>query len=149
MIRQPTADAPDDKLMTLYAGGDFSAFRRLFEHLAPWLRAFFRRSFSDGAIAEDLTQATFLRLHGARASYQTGRPLKPWLFSIALGVRRDELRRRHRQPRHLDNRVLDNTDSDEVADALGASATAAQPSPAIRARRCATRSVACRIRNAS
>lgn len=108
MIRQPRADPADDQLMALYAGGDFLAFRRLFEHVAPWLRAFFRRSFSDRSVADDLTQATFLRLHGARASYQAGRPLRPWLYSIALGVRRDELRRRQRQPRQVDSGALDN-----------------------------------------
>ncbi len=125
MIRERTADPGDDQLMTLYAEGDFSAFRRLFEHLAPWLRAFFRRSFSDGATAEDLTQATFLRLHGARTSYQIGRPLKPWLFSIALGVRRDEVRRRQRQPRHVDDAVLDVTDTDAQSEVLTASAVLA------------------------
>ena len=86
MVPQPRpadASAAEEQLMTLYAGGDVLAFRRLFDRLAPWLRSFFRRSFSDFATADDLTQATFLRLHGARASYQLGRPLKPWLFSIA------------------------------------------------------------------
>jgi len=83
--------------MALYAGGDLSAFRRLFERLAPWVRRFFRRRFPDRAVADDLTQATFLRLHGARTSYQLGRPVKPWLFAIAAGVGRDELRRRRRQ----------------------------------------------------
>jgi RNA polymerase sigma-70 factor (ECF subfamily) len=102
MVNQPGPDAAVEQLMTLYAGGDPLAFRRLFDRLAPWLRAFFRRSFSDSAVADDLTQATFLRLHGARASYQLGRPLKPWLFSIAASVRRDELRRRYHQPHQVD-----------------------------------------------
>jgi RNA polymerase sigma-70 factor (ECF subfamily) len=127
MIRQPTADSPDDQLMTLYAGGDFSAFRRLFEHLAPWLRAFFRRSFPDRAIADDLTQATFLRLHGARATYQTGRPLKPWLYAIALGVRRDELRRRRRQPRELVPPRFESDDGDALAGVAAAPVTDASP----------------------
>jgi RNA polymerase sigma-70 factor (ECF subfamily) len=106
MTTQPMPDAAVEQLMDLYAGGDTLAFRRLFDRLAPWLRAFFRRSFSDLAVAEDLTQATFLRLHGARASYQLGRPLKPWLFSIAASVRRDEIRRRRHQPHQVDVRQV-------------------------------------------
>jgi RNA polymerase sigma-70 factor (ECF subfamily) len=116
-MNQPTPEPVEEQLMTLYAGGDVLAFRRLFDRLAPWLRAFFRRSFSDFAIADDLTQATFLKLHGARASYQVGRPLKPWLFSIAASVRRDELRRRYHQPRAIDERPLDDgaLDDDRAA----------------------------------
>lgn len=124
MSRQPRPDPAADQLMTLYAGGDLSAFRILFERVGPWLRAFFRRSFSDGAVAEDLTQATFLRLHGARGTYQSGRPLRPWLFSIALGVRRDELRRRKRQPKQVDDQVLDH------AEASGNAATPLMIAPA-------------------
>jgi RNA polymerase sigma-70 factor (ECF subfamily) len=115
MVDQPGPDTAVEHLMNLYAGGDPLAFRRLFDRLAPWLRAFFRRSFSDAAIADDLTQATFLRLHGARASYQSGRPLKPWLFSIAASVRRDELRRRGHQPRQVD---VDALPSEQAEDAL-------------------------------
>jgi len=116
MINQPRPEALEEQLMTLYAGGDVLAFRRLFDRLAPWIRAFFRRSFSDFAIAEDLTQATFLRLHGARASYQLGRPLKPWLFSIAASIRRDEIRRRTHQPRQVDEAAIDADQS--VVDAV-------------------------------
>jgi len=71
--------------MALYAEGDGAAFRRLFELMAPRIRAFFLRSFSDAAVADDLTQATFLKLHSARVSYRADRPLKPWVFTIAAG----------------------------------------------------------------
>lgn len=87
--------------MALYAEGDGAAFRRLFELMAPRIRAFFLRSFADAAVADDLTQATFLKLHTARVSYRADRPLKPWVFTIAAGVRCDELRRRYRLPRHV------------------------------------------------
>jgi len=87
--------------MALYAEGDGAAFRRLFELMAPRIRAFFLRSFADAAVADDLTQATFLKLHSARVSYRADRPLKPWVFTIAAGVRCDELRRRYRLPRHV------------------------------------------------
>jgi RNA polymerase sigma-70 factor (ECF subfamily) len=68
--------------MALYAEGDGAAFRRLFELMAPRIRAFFLRSFADGAVADDLTQATFLKFT-RRASLTAPSPLKPWVFTIS------------------------------------------------------------------
>lgn len=96
--------------MAQYVSGDRLAFRRLFEILAPRVRGFFMRAFSDPALADDLTQATFMKLHGARASYQSDRALRPWIFTIASSVRRDELRRRHALPR-LEEGDWDNLES--------------------------------------
>ncbi|HVV51500.1 MAG TPA: RNA polymerase sigma factor [Polyangia bacterium] len=96
--------------MARYVGGDDVAFRQLFALLAPKVRAFFLRSFIDPALAEDLTQTTFLKLHRARASYCADRPLKPWLFTIAAGVRRDELRRRYRLPPHVGELELEQAE---------------------------------------
>ena len=95
------ATTTEERLMAQYVGGDEVAFRQLFALLAPKVRAFFLRSFIDPALADDLTQTTFLKLHRARATYLPDRPLKPWLFTIAAGVRRDELRRRYRLPPHV------------------------------------------------
>jgi RNA polymerase sigma factor (sigma-70 family) len=102
--------------MALYAEGDGAAFRRLFELMAPRIRAFFLRSFADAAVADDLTQATFLKLHSARVSYRADRPLKPWVFTIAAGVRCDELRRRYRMPRHVGEADLESAEAALVAD---------------------------------
>jgi RNA polymerase sigma-70 factor (ECF subfamily) len=103
--------------MALYAEGDGAAFRRLFELMAPRIRAFFLRSFADAAVADDLTQATFLKLHSARVSYRADRPLKPWVFTIAAGVRCDELRRRYRLPRHVGEADLESVEATLPADA--------------------------------
>src|SRR5262245_33602140 len=88
-----TGRSSEEALMVRYIDGDVAAFRRLFALVAPRVHGFFMRSFSDPCVAEDLTQSTFLKLHRARASYRSDRPLKPWLFTIAASVRRDELRR--------------------------------------------------------
>jgi RNA polymerase sigma-70 factor, ECF subfamily len=105
------ATTTEERLMAKYVGGDDVAFRQLFVLLAPKLRAFFLRSFIDPALAEDLTQTTFLKLHRARASYCLDRPLKPWLFTIAASVRRDELRRRYRLPPHVGEIELEQAES--------------------------------------
>lgn len=81
--------------MEAYVGGDAAAFRRLFERLAPSLHAFFRRS-AGAATADDLLQATFLKVHGARARWRRGERLRPWIFAIAANVRTDWARRQGR-----------------------------------------------------
>ncbi len=47
--------------------------------------------------AADLVQKTFLHVHRARKDYQVGRPVRPWIYTIALNVRREEGRRRLRR----------------------------------------------------
>jgi RNA polymerase sigma factor (sigma-70 family) len=85
-------------LMAAYVDGDEAAFSALFAALAPRLLAFFMRAVPDRALAEDLLQRTFERVHGARHRYQRGAPVRPWLFTIAAHVRVDELRKRYRLP---------------------------------------------------
>ena len=97
--------------MARYVAGDQMAFKRLFALLAPRIRAFFLRSFSDDVtVAEDLTQTTFLKLHRARTTYRPELPLKSWVFTIAAGVRRDELRRRYRLPPHVGEADLEQAE---------------------------------------
>ena len=89
----------------------------MFALLAPRIRVFFLRSFSDdAAIAEDLTQTTFLKLHRARTSYRPDLPLKFWIFTIAAGVRRDELRRRYRLPSHVSEADLERVEGQAAYD---------------------------------
>jgi RNA polymerase sigma factor (sigma-70 family) len=125
----------EDTLMARYVAGDVAAFRRLFELIAPRVHGFFLRSFADACVADDLTQNTFLKLHRARGSYRPDLPLKPWVFTIAASVRRDELRRLYRLPPHVGEGEIERAEvaagalvasesttapnGDEVRDAIG------------------------------
>lgn len=100
--------ATDEReLMAAYVDGDQAAFSALFAATAPRLLAFFMRAVPDRALAEDLLQRTFERVHAARHRYNRGAPVRPWLFTIAAHVRVDELRRRYRLPSALDDADLD------------------------------------------
>jgi RNA polymerase sigma-70 factor, ECF subfamily len=123
---------PEDRLMAQYAAGDEGAFQRLFALLAPRVRAFFVRSFADSTVADDLLQTTFLKLHCARSSYRPELPLKPWVFTIAASVRRDELRRRYRLPPHVGEAELEQAESGFVFDTLAVT-TATARADAVRA----------------
>ncbi len=82
--------------MQSYVQGDARAFDGLFARLKHSVHAFFVRHFRSSAVADDLLQLTFLKLHTSRADYNPELPFKPWLFAIAYRVRLDELRRRQR-----------------------------------------------------
>lgn len=85
--------------MKAYArGGDRGAFELLFQRYAPRLLGLFRRSTGSDALAQDLVQQTFLHVHRARRDFRQGKPVRPWVFAIAMNVRREHFRRAKRRP---------------------------------------------------
>ncbi len=80
------------------ARADRAAFNELFRRYATRLNAFFLRSIASSTEAHDLVQQTFLHFHRARADFTLGRPVRPWLYTIAINVRREHFRRRGRKP---------------------------------------------------
>ena len=92
----------DEELMVALSGGDDTAFRELFDRYAPILRRVLTRSLDLPEEANDLLQQTFLQLFRARADYQPGRALRPWLFTIALNLKRQYFRTRRRRPAALE-----------------------------------------------
>jgi RNA polymerase sigma-70 factor (ECF subfamily) len=80
---EPAALSAVDLAMSRYSAGDDGAFALLFSELAPRLRAFLRRMTGSVALADDLLQETFLRVHHARGAFCAGKPVVPWVFAIA------------------------------------------------------------------
>jgi RNA polymerase sigma-70 factor (ECF subfamily) len=78
------------------------------------------RSAGRGAVAEDLLQTTFIKVHGARASWRKGEPLRPWAFTIAARVRVDWLRRQGRDEGGLDEETVADPAPSQPADAAEA-----------------------------
>jgi RNA polymerase sigma-70 factor, ECF subfamily len=79
--------------MVRYCDGDPGAFRALYAIAAPRLLGYLRCLVRDQALAEELLQQTFLKLHQARASYLAGADPLPWLYTIAHRICLDEFRR--------------------------------------------------------
>jgi RNA polymerase sigma factor (sigma-70 family) len=80
-------------LMQRYQQGDADAFRELYTLVAPRLLGYLVRMAKSRAVAEDLLQHTFLKVHRARAAYVVGADPIPWLYSIAHRTFIDEARR--------------------------------------------------------
>ena len=89
-----TTDPRD--LMTRYCAGDASAFRALYQEVAPRLLGYLVRLARDRTIAEDLLQQTFWKVHRARTAYAEGADPLPWIYAIAHRTFLDEIRRRQR-----------------------------------------------------
>lgn len=101
-----TVPAPDEvqrlaDAMARYADGDPRAFVLVYETLAPVVERCMRRWINDPALAEDLVQETFLRVHRARHRYRTGAPVGPWVVTIARRLSIDAHRRRGSNRVHL------------------------------------------------
>ena len=84
--------------MSAYVAGDDGAFEQLFDRYAPVLARTLSRGLFRPEDARDLVQQTFLQLHRHRKDYQPGRTLRPWLFTIALNLKREYLRRHRSRP---------------------------------------------------
>ena len=96
----------DVRLMLAFRDGDDAAFDALFERWAGKLLRFLERMVRDAAVAEELVQETFLRVHRARARYAPDAKFSTWLYTIASNVARNELRRPFRRAPH------DSTDAE-------------------------------------
>ncbi len=82
--------------MARYQDGDASAFRELYALIAPRLLGYLLRMARSRAVAEDLLQQTFLKVHRARTAYIRGTDPLPWIYSIAHRTFLDEARRTKR-----------------------------------------------------
>jgi RNA polymerase sigma-70 factor (ECF subfamily) len=82
----------DASLMQRYRDGDSDALRGLFRRHARRLQTFFLCTQKSAEQAEELSQQTWLRLHRDRRGYTPGTPFLPWLYAIAVQLRRDSVR---------------------------------------------------------
>jgi RNA polymerase sigma-70 factor, ECF subfamily len=81
-----------ESLMAAYTAGDDEAFRELHRALSPKLYSYLLRLSRDPALAEDVLQATFAKLHRARGTYLPGAKVMPWAMVIARRTFLDECR---------------------------------------------------------
>jgi RNA polymerase sigma-70 factor, ECF subfamily len=73
------------------------AFARVFEEQFSYVWSTLRRFGVAQSDLEDLAQEVFVRVHARLIQYDPERPLRPWLFGIALGVASNYVRlARHR-----------------------------------------------------
>ena len=87
----------DGELLTRYTEGEEAAFREIVNRYKNGLYAFLRMFLNRRELVEDVFQETFLQLFSSRESFDTNRPLRPWLFTIAANKAKDALRKWQRK----------------------------------------------------
>jgi len=100
-------------LVSRVCAGDAEAFRLIFERYSRPVISFIFDMVDDRALAEELTQETFVRAFRAIRTMRRETKLSTWLFGIARNVARESLRARARAVRHVDlenKTVLDLSD---------------------------------------
>jgi len=90
--------APEEnvQLMLALRAGDAAAFDVLFRRWSGPLLRYLERMLRDRAVAEELVQEAFIRVHEARERYRPDARFSTWLYRIATNLALNELRR----PRH-------------------------------------------------
>jgi RNA polymerase sigma-70 factor (ECF subfamily) len=88
----------DEDLFVRVRGGDSQAFALIVRRYERELYGYLRRYLGDANLADDVFQNTFLQLYLKREHYEPGRPVRPWLYTIATHQAIDALRRLSRHP---------------------------------------------------
>src|SRR5207237_701804 len=86
----------DEDLLAQFQSGQRCAFEVLVRRYERELFGYLRRYLGDATLADDVFQNTFLQLYTKITTYERGRPVRPWLYTIATHQAIDALRRHGR-----------------------------------------------------
>jgi len=86
----------DYDLMVRVQGGDMVAFNKIVDKYKDRLLNMILRMLSSREEAEDIVQETFCRVYQHRNSFDFQHCLSTWIYTIALNLGRNELRKRKR-----------------------------------------------------
>ena len=84
----------DHNLVERARAGDQLAFAQLFEQYNAPILNYLHRMVSDRALAEDLTQDTFIKAYRKLDTLTDATSTKSWLYRIATNTAIDDMRRR-------------------------------------------------------
>lgn len=95
-LPDPLTACSDEDLLGRFCRGQTEAFGMLLRRYERELFGYLRRYLGDSNLAEDVFQNTFLQLYQKSSQYEAGRPVRPWLYTIATHQAIDALRRNSR-----------------------------------------------------
>ncbi|MDI6807654.1 MAG: sigma-70 family RNA polymerase sigma factor [Candidatus Eisenbacteria bacterium] len=100
-IELPQMEETDEELMEKVGLGSGRAFKLLVERYDGRIINTVARFIGDRDAAQEIAQETFLRIYRHRTRYRKGSRFSTWIYTIALNLAKNEIRRRVRRPRHL------------------------------------------------
>ena len=105
-----------EDLMRLAQQGDKRAYAALFHAITPLLKAFVFRRLNNTTDADDVVQEILMSIHRASHTYDTDRPFKVWMFTIARYRLNDHLRRLYKNGAFPEISLEDMTHEISAAD---------------------------------
>ena len=110
-MRKKLNDLDDTELARLAKEGDASAFEEIYNrHVSGVAKTLFPFARGNRDLLDDLTQEVFFRVIAGLSSYFPTRPFTHWLYTIALNVGRNHMRKQGRIT-FLDTVELENLSS--------------------------------------
>jgi RNA polymerase sigma-70 factor (family 1) len=91
-----------EKIILQLKEGSKEAFRTLFDTFGPKIHAFAKSYLKNDADAEELLQEVFLKLWEIRASLDSTKNIKSFLFKICVNLIYDLIRRKNIEQAYLD-----------------------------------------------
>jgi RNA polymerase sigma factor (sigma-70 family) len=79
-------DLTDEELMVLYQNGSEEAFSRLYRRYSDRVYGYLHKRLNDSQAANDVFQASFLKLHRSREQFNSNFKFTPWLFTVVRSV---------------------------------------------------------------
>jgi len=94
MSGKDTYAITDEELMALIQTGDHQSFSVLYDRYSGMtLNFFYKMLWKDREKAEDFMQDLFMKIVNKPQQYDTSRPFKTWLFSVANNMCKNEYRK--------------------------------------------------------
>src|SRR5947209_11954660 len=94
----PNSALSDEELLARGRAGQTEGFATLVRRYERELYGYLRRYLGDADLADDVFQNTFVQVFIKLEQYEPGRPVRPWLYTIATHQAIDALRRTGRHP---------------------------------------------------
>lgn len=96
MKEKMTEKDADHDLIRRVQGGDMVAFNMIVEKYKKRLMNVIMRMIGSSEESEDIVQETFVRVYQHRRSFDFSHCFSTWIYTIALNLARNELRKRKR-----------------------------------------------------
>lgn len=107
----------DETLMKRVGNGDHRSFETLIRRFSSQLMTLIKRMIGDHHRSEDVFQDVVFAVWKNRSQYEFPRPVRPWLFQIAMNRCRSEFRKKFIQKTNQDV-SLSQVESNDPPEAL-------------------------------
>ena len=135
-LSDPRPEEPSAEMsafLVRVADQDRDAFRHVFDHFAPRLKAFLMGQGTDPQMAEEVVQETMVKVWRKAGQFDPAKAAaSTWIFTIARNMRIDHLRKANRPEPDMDDPAFVPDPEPQASDVIAQSQDAAKLHEAMR-----------------